>query len=84
VALRLLNYPAWQVTVNGSRIQPQHAEDTGQMIVAIPAGESQVTVRFARTPDRTVGTTLSILGFLLGGFLLVRSRLDRADREVSC
>ena len=74
LALRLLNYPAWQVEVNGNPIQPQHAEDTGQMIVAIPAGESRVTVRFARTPDRTVGATLSIISFLLGGFLLVRSR----------
>jgi hypothetical protein len=74
LALRLLNYPAWHVEVNGNPIQPQHAEDTGQMIVAIPAGESRVTVRFARTPDRTVGATLSILSFLLGGFLFVRSR----------
>jgi hypothetical protein len=82
LALRLLNYPAWQVEVNGNRIQPQHAEDTGQMIVAMPAGESRVTVRFARTPDRTVGATLSVLSFLLGGILLVRSRSDRADREV--
>ena len=74
LALRLLNYPAWQVEVNGNPIQPQHAEDTGQMIVAMPAGESRVTVRFARTPDRTIGAALSILSFLLGGFLLVRSR----------
>src|SRR5579859_533822 len=81
LALRLLNYPAWQAEVNGNRIRPQHAEDTGQMIVAISAGESRITVRFARTPDRIVGVTVSILSFLLGGFLLVRSRAERADRE---
>jgi hypothetical protein len=82
LALRLLNYPAWQVEVNGVRVQPQHPEDTGQMLIPLPAGASRITVRFARTPDRIVGAALSILSFLLGGFLLVRSRLDSTDREV--
>jgi len=74
LAMRLLNYPAWQIEVNGARVRAQHQEDSGQMIVPIPAGKSRITVRFARTPDRTLGATLSILNFLLGGFLLVRSR----------
>ena len=70
LALRLLNYPAWQVEVNGTRIEPQHPEDTGQMLVAIPAGESRVTVRFARTPDRTLGATLTLLSIVLAVVLL--------------
>jgi len=37
LALRLLNYPAWQVKVNGSRIQPESAEDSGQMVIPIAA-----------------------------------------------
>jgi hypothetical protein len=65
LALRLLNYPAWQVELNGGRIQPQHPEDTGQMLVAVPAGESRVTVRFARTPDRTLGAIITFVSTLL-------------------
>ncbi len=70
LALRLLNYPAWHVEVNGARIQPQHPEDSGQMIVAIPTGESRITVHFARTPDRTLGGILSILSSLTAASLL--------------
>src|SRR4029077_15385426 len=69
LALRLLNYPAWQVQVNGSRIQPTSAEDSGQMIVPLPKGQSRVTARFTRTPDRTLGAISSILSLLVGVFL---------------
>jgi hypothetical protein len=60
LALRLLNYPAWQVEVNGSRVQPQAAEDSGQMIIPLAAGHSDVTVRLTRTWDRTAGIVISI------------------------
>ncbi len=71
LALRLLNYPAWQVEVNGARIQPQHPEDSGQMLVAIPAGDSRTAVHFARTPDRTLGSILSLLSLLTAASLLI-------------
>src|SRR6266849_1518525 len=70
LALRLLNYPAWQVEVNGARIQSQRPEDSGQMIVPIPAGECRITVRFGRTLDRTAGSILSLLSLLAAASLL--------------
>ena len=79
LALRLLNYPAWHVQVNGSRIQPASAEDSGQMIVAVPAGQSRVTARFARTQDRTLGAIISILS-IPGGLLLFA--LGARNREL--
>ena len=74
LALRLLNYPAWQVDVNGSRVQPESAEDSGQMIVPLPAGKSRLTVRFTRTVDRTMGGILSLLSSLAAALLLWRER----------
>jgi len=71
LVLRLLNYPAWQVEVNGARIQPQHPEDSGQMLVAIPAGEFRIMVHFARTLDRTLGSILSLLSLFTAASLLI-------------
>jgi hypothetical protein len=59
-ALRLLNYPAWRVTINGRTVTPQRAEGSSQMIIPIPAGESRIEAHFFRTTDRTAGGALSV------------------------
>jgi hypothetical protein len=66
VALRLLNYPAWQVTVNGVPVRPERADDVDQMLVPVSAGQSEIRVRFVRTPDRTVGLVFSLISLVAG------------------
>lgn len=79
VALRLFNYPAWQVRVNGHLVNAETREVTGQMLVPVATGASQVEVTFLRTWDRRAGgivsgmTALIILG-------LAVSRRRRAVR----
>jgi hypothetical protein len=65
IGLRVLNYPAWRVEVNGKKIDPQRADNFNEMVVPIPSGESVVTVRFTRTWDRTAGLVLSLLSLVL-------------------
>lgn len=77
LGLRLLNYPAWRVEVNGAVATPRGGEDYNQMIVAMPAGESRVRVRFTRTWDRTTGGLLSLAGVLGAGWLLRRRRFSQ-------
>jgi hypothetical protein len=62
VALRLLNYPAWRVRVNGKAVSPERMDDFDQMVVPVQAGESEIRVRFARTRDRTLGGLISAIG----------------------
>jgi hypothetical protein len=59
VALRLLDYPAWRVTVNGAAVTARHSEGTAEMIVPVPAGESELRIDFKRTMDRTLGGWIS-------------------------
>jgi len=72
LALRLLDYPAWQVTVNGQLVQPGHLHGVRAMVVAVPAGQSVVRATFTRTMDRTIGGLVSAGSLLILGFLWVR------------
>lgn len=74
VALRLLNYPAWRVRVNGKEVEPQRMDDFNQMVVPVQAGESEIQVRFVRTADRTLGGTISAIGALAVVFMMWGNR----------
>ena len=73
LGLRLLNYPAWQVKVNGSLVTPLNGEDFNQMLVPLEAGESHIRVQFRRTWDRSAGGAIS-LGCALIALWLFRRR----------
>ena len=77
VALRLLNYPAWEVTVNGLTVTSERLDDVNQMVVPVPGGKSEIRVRFTRTPDRTAGVAISLISAILG-LRLLRSRRSLA------
>jgi non-canonical purine NTP pyrophosphatase (RdgB/HAM1 family) len=71
LSLRLFNYPAWEVMVNGKRVETQTADVTGQMQVPVAAGRNEVRIHFGQTPDRLVGGMVSVLsiGLLLGAWI---------------
>ena len=64
VALRLLDYPAWRVEVNGKAVTPGHAETNGEMVLLLAPGPQRVTSKFVRTPDRKLGDGISVLALL--------------------
>jgi 6-pyruvoyl-tetrahydropterin synthase-like protein len=61
LAVRLLDYPAWRVEVNGLVVAPQHPEDTEQLLLPLSPGTHRISVRFGRTKDRTLGGILSLV-----------------------
>jgi hypothetical protein len=74
VVLRVLNYPAWRATVNGTAVRPSHAKETEQMIVPIPAGESKVRIDFTRTRDRMLGGWISTASLIASLSILFYNR----------
>jgi hypothetical protein len=71
LAVRLLNYPAWKVQVNGVAVEPGKAEDSDQMVIELPAGQSDVRIWFGRTRDRTVGIILSLFAAVIATLMIV-------------
>jgi hypothetical protein len=60
LALRLYPYPAWKATRNGAPIDYVTSPCTAPMQISLPAGHSDVILRFIRTPDRTLGDAISL------------------------
>jgi hypothetical protein len=74
LALRLLDYPAWSIEVNGNRVAAEHPEGLAQVLVPLPAGTSQVRVHFVRTADRTLGAGISLASLCAFLWLMTRRR----------
>ena len=61
MAVRLFQYPAWRVEVNGRVVEAAVRAETGQMLVPVGAGMNRVEIRFVRTWDRAVGGWISFI-----------------------
>jgi hypothetical protein len=61
LVVRLFNYPAWRVEVDGRPVRTETLEETGQMLIPIAAGASRVQIQFVRTWDRTLGEAISLM-----------------------
>ncbi len=82
-ALRLLNYPAWRVEVNGKPVLAVSDQHTGQMLVTLPAGISRVRVAFAGTPDRGWGNVISAGAVVILLGLAASRRRGRRPRSAT-
>jgi len=78
-ALRLLNYPAWGVEVNGKPVRALSNQHTGEMLVTLPAGTSRVQVAFAATPDRRWGDIISAIAAVMLLAVVLGSRQRAAQ-----
>jgi hypothetical protein len=64
LAVRLADYPAWELRVDGVDTPIESRPPQGEILVPLAAGSRQVELRFGRTPDRTAGAMISGLSLL--------------------
>jgi hypothetical protein len=76
--LRLLDYPAWRVTVNETVVVPEQTGETAEITVPLTAGTSHVVVRFIQTADRTIGAVISGASVLIALLLFTRRATARS------
>jgi hypothetical protein len=65
LTLRLFNYPAWKVMVNGKPVATETSSVTGLMIVPVAAGNNDVQIHFGRTADGWVGGLVSLISIIV-------------------
>jgi hypothetical protein len=63
--IRLLNYPAWSVEVNGREITAGTQPVTGEILIPVDTGSNRVRVTFVQTEDRLTGDLVSAGTLLL-------------------
>ena len=73
LALRLLEYPAWEAHVDGVHASIASARKGGEMLLVLPAGAHRVELHFRRTWDRTAGDLISAIS-AVGLLVWLRSR----------
>jgi hypothetical protein len=62
--LRLMDYPAWRVRVNGHTLTGRPHRPDGLLTVPVPAGTTSIDVSYRTTPDVLAGRVVSL--FSLG------------------
>ena len=72
-AVKLLEYPAWQVRINRQLAARQADSYFGQMLLALPEGTSHVEISFGWTRDRTAGCVVSGIGILILSYIVAMS-----------
>jgi len=68
LTVRLFNYPAWEVVVNGKPTETRTTDVTGLIVIHVAAGDNDVRIHFCRTIDRFVGNVVSLIS--LGLFVV--------------
>jgi hypothetical protein len=75
--LRLMNYPAWRIRVNGTTVPVHSHRDDGLIALPIGAGTTRIDVRYATTPDMWAGRIVSLISLTLWLMLGAKSRRGR-------
>jgi hypothetical protein len=79
LTVRLFNYPAWKVTVNGRPTATETSEVTGLMVIPVAAGENDVHIIFGRTPDRLAGGIVSLISIIVFGGAWIKTKPRSAN-----
>jgi hypothetical protein len=76
--LRLMDYPAWRVSVDGRQIQDRPVREDGLMAVPVTQGSHTLEVQWKTTPDILAGRALTGLTLLaLAGTVALERRARR-------
>jgi 6-pyruvoyl-tetrahydropterin synthase related domain len=74
---RLMDYPAWQVQMNGKAIPVMPHRADGLLTVPLNAGHSVITIRYATTRDVELGRAISLLALCIAIAVFAQTKRRR-------
>jgi hypothetical protein len=81
--LRLMDYPSWQVSVDGRQVTSRLHRKDGLMTVPVTTGSHTISVQWSATRDVVAGRILSAFALLgLVGTVLLERRVGRTKEGV--
>ncbi len=80
--LRLMDYPSWRVSVDGSPEPHRPLRKDGLMVVPVPAGAHDIQVQWSATSDVISGRAISLAALLALAMVAVSERKSRLHRRV--
>jgi len=83
VKFNLLNFPGWQVEVNGQAVETRSTVPDGLLLADLPAGSHEVVLSFGDTPIRFAGWLIAgftVVLLVIGG--LLQSRRSKSTPEI--
>jgi len=76
--LRLMDYPAWRIVLNNSKLQTHPTRNDGLLVIPIAAGSNTIAIRWRITPDQEAGMALSLAAL---AFTLIYAWSERRNRS---
>jgi hypothetical protein len=77
IRLHSFYFPGWRARVDGQPVETYPSSSLGLLTLDVPAGEHQVSIRFANTLSRWIGVVLSLAAALGVSVWLIASRRGR-------
>ena len=72
--LRVVDYPAWRVTLNGVGVQDRPHRSDGLLVIPLAAGTNRIEIGWHLTPDQWAGVGLSLIALTITLALVWRGR----------
>jgi hypothetical protein len=79
--LRLMDYPAWRVTVNGAAMPARLHRVDGLMVIPVAKGETNIDVRWQTTKDVWAGRWVSLAALAVTLAWMGQERRKRRDEK---
>jgi hypothetical protein len=80
--LRLMDYPSWQVAVDGRPVVGRPLREDGLMAVPVTAGRHVIEVQWTTTKDVVAGRVVSAIALLALALVAMLERKGRGHRRV--